>query len=76
MKFRDEYWDPTAAHGFAAAISRSVTRPWTLMEVCGGQTHAIRPVRHRSAIAWRCQFGAWARLPSLRDTRRVYRQGD
>jgi hydrogenase expression/formation protein HypD len=41
MKFRDEYRDPAAAHGFAEAISRSVTRPWTLMEVCGGQTHAI-----------------------------------
>jgi hydrogenase expression/formation protein HypD len=41
MKFRDEYRDPAAAHGFAEAISCKVTRPWTLMEVCGGQTHAI-----------------------------------
>src|SRR6202035_2364338 len=41
MRFRDEYRDPAAAHGFAEAISRSVTRPWTLMEVCGGQT--VRP---------------------------------
>ena len=41
MKFRDEYRDPAAARRFAEAISRSVTRPWTLMEVCGGQTHAI-----------------------------------
>ena len=41
MKFRDEYRDPAAAHGFAEAIARNVTRPWTLMEVCGGQTHAI-----------------------------------
>ena len=41
MRFRDEYRDPATAHRFAEAISRSVTRPWTLMEVCGGQTHAI-----------------------------------
>jgi hydrogenase expression/formation protein HypD len=41
MKFRDEYRDPAAAHRFAEAIAHSVTRPWTLMEVCGGQTHAI-----------------------------------
>jgi hydrogenase expression/formation protein HypD len=41
VKFRDEYRDAAAARGFAAAIARLVTRPWTLMEVCGGQTHAI-----------------------------------
>lgn len=41
MKFRDEYRDGAAARRFAAAIARTATRPWTLMEVCGGQTHAI-----------------------------------
>lgn len=41
MKFRDEYRDERPARNFADAISRTVTRPWTLMEVCGGQTHAI-----------------------------------
>jgi hydrogenase expression/formation protein HypD len=41
MKFRDEYRDGEAARKFADAIARTVTRPWTLMEVCGGQTHAI-----------------------------------
>jgi hydrogenase expression/formation protein HypD len=41
MKFRDEYRDAKTAQAFADAIARTVTRPWTLMEVCGGQTHAI-----------------------------------
>jgi hydrogenase expression/formation protein HypD len=41
MRFRDEYRDGAAARRFAGAIARLVTRPWTLMEVCGGQTHAI-----------------------------------
>ena len=41
MKFRDEYRDARAARRLADAIARTVTRPWTLMEVCGGQTHAI-----------------------------------
>lgn len=41
MKFRDEYRDSNAARRFAEAIARTVTRTWTLMEVCGGQTHAI-----------------------------------
>ncbi len=41
MKFRDEYRDAGAAQRLAAAIADTVTRPWTIMEVCGGQTHAI-----------------------------------
>ncbi|OGG44669.1 MAG: hydrogenase formation protein HypD [Candidatus Handelsmanbacteria bacterium RIFCSPLOWO2_12_FULL_64_10] len=41
MKFIDEYRDAEAARGYARAIARVTTRPWTLMEVCGGQTHAI-----------------------------------
>jgi hydrogenase expression/formation protein HypD len=41
MKYLDEYRDPQAARRYARAIQRLVTRPWTLMEVCGGQTHAI-----------------------------------
>ena len=41
MKYVDEYRDPVAAQQFAEAITRTVTRPWTLMEICGGQTHSI-----------------------------------
>jgi len=41
MKYLDEYRDGAAAEKVAAAIARTVTRPWTLMEVCGGQTHTI-----------------------------------
>jgi hydrogenase expression/formation protein HypD len=41
MKYIDEYRDGDAARRLAAAIARVVTRPWTLMEVCGGQTHTI-----------------------------------
>jgi hydrogenase expression/formation protein HypD len=41
MKFLDEYRDAAAAHKLAREIHRVTTRPWTLMEVCGGQTHAI-----------------------------------
>ncbi len=44
MKFLDEYRDPHVAQEFLREIRRRVTRPWTLMEVCGGQTHAL--VRH------------------------------
>lgn len=44
MKHVDEFRAPAAAHQAAAAIARITTRPWTLMEICGGQTHSI--VRH------------------------------
>jgi hydrogenase expression/formation protein HypD len=41
VKYLDEYRDGEAAKALAGAIAQTVTRPWTLMEVCGGQTHSI-----------------------------------
>jgi hydrogenase expression/formation protein HypD len=41
MKFVEEYRDGDAARRLAAVIARRTTRPWTIMEVCGGQTHTI-----------------------------------
>jgi hydrogenase expression/formation protein HypD len=44
MKYLDEYRDGRVAAKVVAGIKRVTTRPWTLMEVCGGQTHSI--VKH------------------------------
>jgi hydrogenase expression/formation protein HypD len=41
VKYLDEYRDAGAARQYAREIARVTTRAWTLMEVCGGQTHAI-----------------------------------
>jgi len=41
VKFLSEYRDQKAAEQFSAAIRQKVTRPWTIMEICGGQTHTI-----------------------------------
>ncbi|MCC7445808.1 MAG: hydrogenase formation protein HypD [Anaerolineae bacterium] len=41
MRFIDEYRDAEGAQKLASAIARAVTKPCTIMEVCGGQTHAI-----------------------------------
>lgn len=41
MKYLDEYRDSEAAKKLIDAIKRTVTRPWVIMEVCGGQTHTI-----------------------------------
>ena len=41
MKFVDEYRDGKSAKRYASLLARITTRPWTIMEVCGGQTHSI-----------------------------------
>jgi hydrogenase expression/formation protein HypD len=41
MQFTDEFRDNHLAQGLIAEIKRTVTKPWVLMEICGGQTHSI-----------------------------------
>jgi len=41
VKFLSEYRDQKAAEQLAQAIRGKITRPWTIMEICGGQTHTI-----------------------------------
>lgn len=41
MKYIDEYRDKASAERYAQALAKITTRPWIIMEVCGGQTHAI-----------------------------------
>ncbi len=41
MKYLDEFRDPAAARNLVDAIRRRANRTWTIMEVCGGQTHSI-----------------------------------
>jgi hydrogenase expression/formation protein HypD len=41
MKYIDEYRNEALAQKIVSEIGRVVTKPWVLMEVCGGQTHTI-----------------------------------
>lgn len=41
MKYLDEFKDPELARKLFDEIARTATKPWAIMEVCGGQTHAI-----------------------------------
>jgi hydrogenase expression/formation protein HypD len=41
MKYVEEYRDAALIRKLLAELERTVSRPWTLMEVCGGQTHSI-----------------------------------
>ena len=44
MRYLDEFQDPVLGRRLLAEIDAAATRPWALMEVCGGQTHSI--IRH------------------------------
>ncbi|MBN2149166.1 MAG: hydrogenase formation protein HypD [Anaerolineales bacterium] len=41
MRYIDEYRDPAKVSALLAEIRSAITRPWVLMEICGGQTHAF-----------------------------------
>ncbi|MEN8446178.1 MAG: hydrogenase formation protein HypD, partial [Cyanobacteria bacterium J06555_13] len=41
MKYVSEYRDDAIVRDYVAAIADLITQPWTLMEICGGQTHTI-----------------------------------
>jgi len=41
MKFLTEYRSPELVKAYLAEIENHLTRPWTIMEVCGGQTHSL-----------------------------------
>jgi hydrogenase expression/formation protein HypD len=41
MRYVDEYRNPEQVKQLAHAIGAATTQPWNIMEVCGGQTHAI-----------------------------------
>nr|NIR62364.1 hydrogenase formation protein HypD [candidate division Zixibacteria bacterium]NIS44550.1 hydrogenase formation protein HypD [candidate division Zixibacteria bacterium]NIU12595.1 hydrogenase formation protein HypD [candidate division Zixibacteria bacterium]NIV04724.1 hydrogenase formation protein HypD [candidate division Zixibacteria bacterium]NIW43375.1 hydrogenase formation protein HypD [Gammaproteobacteria bacterium] len=44
MKYITEYRDADLVRGIVKDIHKITTQPWVVMEICGGQTHAI--VRH------------------------------
>ena len=45
MKYIDEYRDTEQVRSLVRAIRKVVTKPWHIMEICGGQTHAIARYR-------------------------------
>lgn len=45
MKYIDEYRNDRPVRTLVRALKETVTRPWNLMEICGGQTHALARYR-------------------------------
>ena len=67
MKYIDEYRDEALAQKIVGEIRRTVTRPWVLMEVCGGQTHTIVKYGIDRLLPSRGRARAWTRMSGLRD---------
>ena len=56
MKYLDEYRDPSLAHAILKEIEATVTQPWVLMEICGGQTHSLMRYGIDELIPQQIQF--------------------
>jgi len=41
MKYLTEYRDPELVKFYLEEIRKTVTQPWNIMEICGGQTHSL-----------------------------------
>ena len=71
MKYLDEYRDGGVARKIVGEIRRVQTKPWVIMEVCGGQTRFFDcEERDRLFAPRRSGAGTRARLPRLRDSSR------
>ena len=66
MKYLDEYRSAPAVRALAQQLHRIATKPWTIMEICGGQTHAIVKFGLDELLP-KIHAGARAGLPGLRD---------
>ena len=66
MQFVNEFRDAELVHGVIEEIRRTVTRPWVMMEICGGQTHAIMRYGLDQLLAAGDRAGARPGLPGLR----------
>ena len=75
MKYLDEFRTPSWPSGCSTEIHATTTRPWAMMEVCGGPDPLDHPARHRPAAARRDRDDPRARLPGLRDAAGDHRQG-
>ncbi len=75
MKYVDEYRDGDVARKLLDEIHRITTRPWSLMEVCGGQTHTLVKQGIDEALAQGRPDDPRPRLPCLRHSARADRQG-
>lgn len=66
MKYLDEYRDPVLARKLLAELRATATKPWAIMEVCGGQTHTLVRQGIDELLPMRHPDDPRARLPGVR----------
>ncbi len=67
MKYLDEYRDGRLAQRLVREIERKVTRPWVLMEICGGQTHTLCATVLDELLPSQNRTRTWSRMSGLCD---------
>ena len=73
MKFIDEYRNTASAEMLIKEIHSIVTRTWTIMEICGGQTHTIVKSGIDELLPSNTYACAWTRMSGVRYTTRIHR---
>ena len=67
MKYLDEFRDSAVAHRLLDEIRHTATRPWHIMEVCGGQTHSLIRNGIDQLLPECDRVNSWPGLPGMRN---------
>ena len=61
MKFLTEYRNPDLVKFYLSEIEKTDTKPWNIMEICGGQTHSLvnNGKRSNSVFFWGYGKSSW-----------------
>ena len=71
MMYLDEYRDADLTRKLLAEIKDTITHPWSIMEVCGGQTHSIIKSGLDQMLPSEINLGSWTGLPGLCHSARI-----
>jgi hydrogenase expression/formation protein HypD len=76
MKHLTEYRDPELAKKVLHEIEKITTKPWNIMEICGGQTHSLVKKRYSHRFTRTHQYVARPGMSGVRDAFAFDRQSN
>ena len=65
MKYLSEYRDASVVNQYLEELDKITTRPWTIMEICGGQTHSLVKNGIIGLFTEAYYYGSWPWLSSM-----------